>query len=115
MTGGTLGEVEDELESIVYVSQLVTRQMADPLAEGAGVDGADHLAHHASLPLVDRYLWMEACFQCRRRGGADDNGGQREQIVGLDDDGQAASLLDVAPTSRERDLVNVTADHEAVP
>ena len=53
-------EVEDELECVVDCSQLVERQLPDLRTERAGIDGTDHLAHHARRLLADGYLGMEA-------------------------------------------------------
>jgi hypothetical protein len=58
---------------------------------------------------------MEARARRRLRGRANDDRREVEEIVGLDDDGETSPVLCVAPPARERDLVDVTADHGGAP
>jgi hypothetical protein len=58
---------------------------------------------------------MEACREGRQRGGADDDGRQGQESVGLDDHRVAAASLYVTTLPRQRDRVDVTTDHAAPP
>lgn len=89
--------------------------MADMLAEAASIDYADHLAHHPCSPCADRDLGMKAGRWRRLRGRADDDRREIEQIVGLDDDRQSSPVLGVSTSTRERDLMDVTAYHATAP
>jgi hypothetical protein len=46
---------------------------------------------------------------------ADDDRREREQVVRLNDYGEAAPVLDVSAATREGDRVDVTAYHGALP
>jgi hypothetical protein len=58
---------------------------------------------------------MEAGCERRARRGADDDRGEGEQIVGLDDHSEASALLDVTALAWELDSVDITTDHVASP
>lgn len=60
-------------------------------------------------------LAVEACCGPGGRGRADDDGGERQEIIGLDDHGVAAAVLDASAASREGERVDVTANHAGPP
>ena len=108
-------QVENELERVVERPHLFRRQLANPFAQGTRIDGADHLAHDPRPIAADDDLGMEARGRSRRRGRADEDRGQREEVACLRDHRKAAPVLHVAPPPRKCDRVNVTANHEAAP
>lgn len=89
--------------------------MADLLSESTPVDRADHLAHHSRRLAPDCHLGMKACRRGRSRGWADDDRREREEVIRLHDHGEAATVLDATAATRERDRMDVTTDHEALP
>ena len=108
-------QVEDELECVVDCSQFVESQVPRVLAQRAHVDGADHLAHHSCFLIGDDDLGVKAHSRGLGRGWADDDRRERKQVVRLNDYGEASPVLDVPAATRERDRVDVTANHGALP
>lgn len=85
------------------------------IAERALVNRTHHLAQHPRRLVTEEDLGMEARWRRGGRGRADDHRGQSEQVVGLNDYGMAAAVLNVAAPAREGDGEDVTADHAAAP
>src|SRR5271155_4219811 len=56
---GSLRQVEHELERVIEGALLIQGEVADALAERAGVDGADHLAQHLRWLALQRDLRVE--------------------------------------------------------
>ena len=108
-------EVENELQRVVHTSQLVERQVSDLLAQHSRIDGADHLAHHACRLAIDLDLRVKARGRGRSRRWAHNDRRQREQIVCLHDHRKATSMLHTTAPTRQRDRMNITADHAAAP
>jgi len=104
-------QIEYQQQGVLDGAQLVVRQVCGSVAERASVDGADHLAEDLRRLVVDRDLGMEAGRERRARGRADDDRGEGEQIVGLDDHRVAAALLGVLALAWELDAMDITADH----
>jgi hypothetical protein len=103
------------LESVLHGAQLVVWQMADSFSENTRIDGSDHLAKDLRRLVWECHLWMKAGGKGRARRRADDDGREREEIVGLHDHRIAASLLYVTGLARKPDLMDVTTDHAASP
>jgi hypothetical protein len=110
-----LTQVENQAERVVYRSQLVKGEMPHAIAQASGVNRADHLAQHPRRLAFQHYLGMKGGRRSRAGGRTDDRGREREQIVRLDNDREARSVLDVTPSAGELDRVHVTPDHVAPP
>ncbi len=77
--------------------------MTDVLAQAAGVDSADHLAENLGRLIAQRYLRVEAGWERRPGGRANDDGGQGEKVVGLDDHRITATVLHMTALAWHRD------------
>ena len=89
--------------------------MSDRLSESTHIDCTDDFAHHPRLLAAHYHLGVEARGRCRSRSRADDDRRESEEVIGLHDHGEAATVLDAAAATRERDRMDVTTDHEALP
>ncbi len=108
-------KAEHEDESILDAAQLVEREVPHMLAEGAHIDSADHLAHGSRRFAQNRHLGMEARPRCRTRGGTDDDRRESQQVVSLNDDGIAKTVLDPTTPPGQSDRVDVTTNHATPP
>lgn len=89
--------------------------MSDLFAERSRIDSPDHLAHDARELVAHGDLRVEARGRRRRGCGTDDDRGEREEIVRLDDHCEAAPVLSMTAPARKLDRVNITANHEVAP
>ena len=108
-------QIEYQQQGILHGTQLVMRQVSSSLAQRTCVHGGNHLAKDLRRLVLDRDLWVKAGSEHRARRWADDDCGEGEQIVGLDDHRVTAALLNVTAFAWEPDLMDITADHAASP
>lgn len=111
----SLTQVENQAERVVYRPQLVKREMSHAIAQASGVNRTDHLAQHSRRSTLQHYLGMKGSRRSRAGSRTDDRSRERQQIVRLDNDRVARSVLDVAPSAGELDCVHVTPDHVVPP
>ncbi len=110
-----LWKVEHQLQGVLDSAQLVVREVSDSPTERSGVDDADHLAEDLRRLAADHDLRMKAGSECRAGSRAENDRGEGEQIVGLDDYRITSACLNVTALSWGLDAVDITADHAASP
>jgi hypothetical protein len=97
-----VGQAQDDSESTVNVVKFVTCQQTVRLPESAGVYSANLFDQHSGLCALDLYFGPEGGRKGMSRRRCDDDGGQREQLVRLENDSVPPASLLMAPRGARR-------------